>query len=203
MPCWDANLRDTTQLRSRVAHPSLSYSSSNPRKAHSRLRAKPVVVYSVQQPFGTRLRGDFRFGPDRWAHTVPNSLVTCHKITLPRQSLSGPWYADEAIMSNCGMTGLEFTAKTKPVARGVREFVGGGVRGAPTVTFGATSLREGGKVQSQVQLQNQIRALGFVLEPDLPLPPSLREGAAKQPGGSARQPVAHTIPKNVSLMVRS
>ena len=103
------------------------------------------------------------------------------------------------------MTGLEFTAKAKPAARVLWEWMGGGVRGAPTVTFGATSLREGGQLQSQIQSQrqHQIQAFGCVLEPDLPSPPSLREGAAKQPGGSARHPVAHTIPKVVSVLVRS
>ena len=88
-------------------------------------------------------------------------------------------------------------AKAKPAARGLWEGVGGDAGGTPSVTFGATSLSEGGTDQGQ----SQNRAQGFVLDLalDLPLPPSMREGAAKQPGGSARHPAAHTIPRNVSF----
>jgi hypothetical protein len=75
------------------------------------------------------------------------------------------------------------------------EEVGGDVGGTPTVTFGATSLSEGGTSQGQSQHQEQVFVLEFAL--DLPLPPSMREGAAQQPGGSSRHPNAHTIPRDV------
>ena len=96
---------------------------------------------------------------------------------------------------------LEIVGRSKPAARGLWEGVEGGVAGTPTITFGATSLSEGGTGQGQSQNQAQ----GFVLDRardlalDLPIPPSLREGAAQQPGGSARHPAAYTIPRNVSF----
>jgi hypothetical protein len=96
---------------------------------------------------------------------------------------------------------LEILGKSKPAARGLWEGVGGDARGTPTVTFGATSLSEGGTGQGQRQNQ----AHGFVLDlaRDLPLPPSMREGAAKQPGGSCTHPVAQYSPRDVSLLVNA
>jgi hypothetical protein len=99
------------------------------------------------------------------------------------------------------MTRFGILRKSTPAARGLREGVGGGVAGTPTVTFGATSLSEGGTSQGQGQSQRQ--AHGFVLDlaRDLPLPPSMREGAAQQPGGSCTHPVAQYSSRDVSLLV--
>jgi hypothetical protein len=96
---------------------------------------------------------------------------------------------------------LEIVGRSKPAARGWRGCGGGDVGGTPTVTFGATSLSEGGTGQGHGQSQNQAqgRVLEFAL--DLPLPPSMREGAAKQPGGSCAHPVAPLPPRDVSLSV--
>jgi hypothetical protein len=110
------------------------------------------------------------------------------------------------------MKRLAITGKSKPAARGLWEEVGGNVGGTPTVTFltlnqhltglgrfGATSLSEGGQGQRQNQNQAQGSVIDRVL--DLLLPPSPREGAAQQPGGSCTHPVAPLPPRDISLLV--
>ena len=69
----------------------------------------------------------------------------------------------------------------------------------PTVTCGATSLKEGGTGQRQIHNQEQ----AFDLDLALDQPPSLREGAAQQPGGSCTRPADPTFPRVVSPLVRA
>jgi hypothetical protein len=100
------------------------------------------------------------------------------------------------------MIGIETAVngtRAKPAARVLREWMGGEVVGAPSVTFGATSLKEGGQGQQQNQHKTQCSVFDLALA--LPLPPALREGAAQQPGGSAPRPVALLSRRDVSLWV--
>jgi hypothetical protein len=166
---------------------------------HSRSRAKPGIIYS-KTSFGMRLRGDLLAQPIRWAHTIPNSLWTYWHGTLPRQSLCEHGTHKGRSCQTDGMKSLAIVSTSKPAARDWWGLVGGNAGGAPTVTFGATSLKEGGQGQGQRRDQNQTHGSVLDLALDLPLPPSLREGAAVGSRvGVPPHPVAHHSPRDLSF----